>query len=70
MCLMDIMIFLITIICVLLGVRYYQNYARRKNMPPGPRGIPFIGNALAIAKELAIHKTLSAWAQKYGDIYR
>ncbi|KAJ7581367.1 cytochrome P450 [Mycena floridula] len=41
--------------------------ARSKRRPPGPRGLPLVGNALQIPLEHT-WLTLSQWANKYGDL--
>ncbi|KAI0669479.1 cytochrome P450 [Trametes maxima] len=36
-------------------------------LPPGPRGIPFLGNLFDIPRQSA-WKTFSAWSKEYGDV--
>lgn len=36
---------------------------------PGPRPLPLLGNMLSIDRR-AFHRTLEAWAQQYGAVYR
>ena len=37
-------------------------------LPPGPKGLPIIGNALQIPKQLRFLK-FAEWAQELGDIF-
>jgi hypothetical protein len=37
---------------------------------PGPRGLPLLGNALALARASRIHLTSEGWARRYGPIAR
>ncbi len=50
---------------------YYiiQVFNRKRKCPPGPYGVPFFGNAFQI-DPLRPHITLTAWNQKYGDIFQ
>ncbi|KAF9527201.1 putative monooxygenase [Crepidotus variabilis] len=53
----------------LLAVILYQSLsARRKDkLPPGPRGLPFIGNAHQVPKQTP-WLTFADWAKQYGDL--
>lgn len=42
---------------------------RRKHLPPGPRGIPFIGNFLDLADDQTIPSKAIAWAKTHGDVF-
>ncbi|KIW87799.1 uncharacterized protein Z519_11773 [Cladophialophora bantiana CBS 173.52] len=58
----------------LLGLYLYNTPttwkdSRRKHLPPGPKGYPFIGNLLDLAdSELVRHKA-KQWHQQFGDIF-
>lgn len=43
--------------------------SRRRHLPPGPRGLPFIGNLLSLTDEEAIRDIATTWAKKYGDVF-
>ena len=47
------------------------NYVKKKkyNLPPGPRGLPFIGNVHQLNPTKA-HHTICEWQKQYGDIFR
>jgi hypothetical protein len=40
---------------------------RRKRLPPGPSGVPFLGNT--DFPTVNAHKKFKEWADKYGEIY-
>jgi cytochrome P450 len=42
---------------------------RRWYLPPGPYGLPFIGNSLDLADGDSFHKKALAWTKKYGDVF-
>lgn len=41
---------------------------RRRRLPPGPRGLLFIGNLLDFADVENLTLTVKKWAKEYGDI--
>ncbi|KAF8649385.1 hypothetical protein AX16_005826 [Volvariella volvacea WC 439] len=41
---------------------------RHRGMPPGPRALPFFGNALTFPRERP-HLKFTEWAREYGDIF-
>ncbi|KZS91050.1 cytochrome P450 [Sistotremastrum niveocremeum HHB9708] len=55
-----------TFLAVLLLLRYLRN-RRRLPLPPGPKGYPFIGNALEMPKSHEWH-TYHEWGSRYGDV--
>ncbi|MFH4982220.1 hypothetical protein AB6A40_008929, partial [Gnathostoma spinigerum] len=62
--------FSLALIIVVLIMMYviHQMYWRRRNYPPGPTPVPFIGNFHQI--DLAYpHRTLKKWRAKYGPIF-
>ena len=42
---------------------------RRIEDLPGPRGLPFVGNAFQF-KPAQLHQKLEAWSAEYGPYYR
>ncbi|CAG8909736.1 unnamed protein product [Penicillium egyptiacum] len=42
---------------------------RRKALPPGPRGLPFIGNMLDLADSELVPDKAQEWFKKYGDVF-
>lgn len=43
--------------------------SRRKHLPPGPRGIPFLGNFFQLSNAETFRFKAQAWAKQYGDIF-
>lgn len=43
--------------------------SRRKKLPPGPRGLPFLGNYLDLAKADTFRFQVQQWARQYGEIW-
>ncbi|CAG8952212.1 hypothetical protein HYFRA_00000952 [Hymenoscyphus fraxineus] len=42
---------------------------RRWYLPPGPRGLPFIGNFFDLADPDKVREVAISWTQKYGEIF-
>jgi cytochrome P450 len=63
-----LVIFLSTVIVVVLHLLFFYD-ARRRKLPPGPKGWPIIGNTFQISLNNNPEPTLIAWAKKYGEIY-
>ncbi|XP_033110727.1 cytochrome P450 2U1-like [Anneissia japonica] len=57
-------ILLFFLICVL----FWRRRKSQLNFPPGPLGLPYIGNLLALAGE-APHETLMKISNKYGSVF-
>jgi cytochrome P450 len=42
---------------------------RRKHLPPGPKGLPIIGNTLQLPQSDAVSQVIIDWAKKYGELF-
>jgi hypothetical protein len=56
----------IVLIVIALAILRRVLRLSRAPLPPGPKGLPFIGNALDWPKEEA-WKTFSDWSDTYGE---
>lgn len=43
--------------------------SRRRHLPPGPRGLPFIGNLLHMGDAETFRFKVQDWARQYGDVF-
>ncbi|KAI1622014.1 cytochrome P450 [Exophiala viscosa] len=43
--------------------------SRRKHLPPGPRGLPFIGNFFPLSNAETFRFQAQKWAKQYGDVF-
>ncbi|KAH6919271.1 cytochrome P450 98A3 [Coprinopsis sp. MPI-PUGE-AT-0042] len=59
----------LTSIAVVLGVISISYYARRtfKALPPGPKGLPLLGNVLQLPTQEP-WRVYKEWEEKYGDV--
>uniref|UniRef100_A0A8R1HT42 CYtochrome P450 family n=1 Tax=Caenorhabditis japonica TaxID=281687 RepID=A0A8R1HT42_CAEJA len=47
----------------------YHLHWKRRNLPPGPMPIPFIGNLLSMAQPQPGYECFRRWTKQYGDVY-
>ncbi|OQV09309.1 hypothetical protein CLAIMM_13443 [Cladophialophora immunda] len=43
--------------------------SRRRHLPPGPRGLPFVGNLLDLADTEKVREKAIEWHRRYGEIF-
>ncbi|KZT72683.1 cytochrome P450 [Daedalea quercina L-15889] len=55
------------LLAVLLVYRFVSNSRRPAPFPPGPRGLPIIGNVFDVPTQYQ-WKTFAKWSEKWGDI--
>ncbi|KAM4695602.1 cytochrome P450 2G1-like [Rhinophrynus dorsalis] len=63
-----LILFLIFLVSCILCFYTWDNMYRRRNLPPGPTPLPFIGNLLQL-KTGRLLESLQEMNQKYGDVY-
>ena len=51
-----------------LIIRLLYKWALGPSLPPGPRGLPFVGNVFQI-DPTGLHKTLAKWGETYGGVF-
>ncbi|PSS37289.1 hypothetical protein PHLCEN_2v858 [Hermanssonia centrifuga] len=59
--------FLALSLALCISCAHYYTLRRRGNLPPGPVGLPFIGNLLDM-RVLFHPEALTKWSHEYGDI--
>ena len=50
---------------LVMGFWFFKSYRQSRTLPPGPRGLPFIGNALQVPTKMPWLK-FTEWAAEYG----
>ncbi|KAJ5631949.1 hypothetical protein N7490_008288 [Penicillium lividum] len=60
-------VFLISVYLCIVPTRFTDS--RRKHLPPGPRGLPFIGNMLNLADSDKVPAQVQKWFSQYGDVF-
>ncbi|SJK99770.1 uncharacterized protein ARMOST_03081 [Armillaria ostoyae] len=54
---------------LIVTVYYYLAASKSKALPPGPRGLPILGNALQLwASGLPFEQLFMKWSRSYGDV--
>ncbi|XP_068136108.1 cytochrome P450 2B11-like isoform X1 [Hyperolius riggenbachi] len=59
---------LVSVLVILFLAKVYNNQKQPKNLPPGPRPLPIVGNLLLL-DPVQPYKTLTELSKKYGPVY-
>ncbi|CCM07188.1 uncharacterized protein FIBRA_09529 [Fibroporia radiculosa] len=62
------LVFLVSIVASTLVAFYFNHVRPRGSLPPGPVGIPLLGNLLQV-NALRPHPQFREWAARYGPIF-
>ncbi|GAV74959.1 p450 domain-containing protein [Cephalotus follicularis] len=65
---MVILIFLLVLSLFFLSLLQKLRLDRNIRLPPGPRGLPLIGNLLQLGDSTSLHRCLWQLSQKYGPL--
>lgn len=59
---------LVGLAVVCTGLWFYQS-RKKRNFPPGPPGVPIMGNLKMMARNPTLYKDFMKLAEEYGDIF-
>ncbi|RMZ70293.1 O-methylsterigmatocystin oxidoreductase [Pyrenophora seminiperda CCB06] len=62
-------LFLLLSITYLTVVPNILKDPRRRHLPPGPRGLPFVGSLFELSDTEAVRHKVQAWHRQYGDVF-
>ncbi|KAF8904752.1 hypothetical protein CPB84DRAFT_654879 [Gymnopilus junonius] len=62
------MYWLVGAVLVVLIPKLFNSYRRSRALPPGPRGLPILGNVLQAPTQMPWFK-FAEWGQQYGPIF-
>ena len=56
----------VALLCAALSLALIWKWRRKESFPPGPKGLPLLGNVFDLPKGIPVWLTFTSMSQKYG----